>query len=111
LVSLGFSFIVLNIYPWITLPRGFVNAMAAFFMARFAEKNGHIFCITPENARPWGFAASILASHRFLSCHNGINIDIDVKRCVLKYPAPIAFTQRSKSPGAKGCHKTLQKPM
>jgi len=38
LVCLGLSFIVLNIYPWITLPRRLINAMAAFFMAWFSEK-------------------------------------------------------------------------
>jgi len=38
LVCFGFSFVILNIYSWITLPRGFVNPMAAPALTRLAKK-------------------------------------------------------------------------
>jgi hypothetical protein len=38
LVGLGFSFIILDIYPWVTLPGCFINAMAAFILTWFTEE-------------------------------------------------------------------------
>jgi len=37
LVCFGFPFIILNIYPWIALPRGFINSMTATPLATFAK--------------------------------------------------------------------------
>ena len=37
LICLGLSFVVLNIYPWISLPGRFINSMTAFFLAWFTE--------------------------------------------------------------------------
>ncbi|CBE68413.1 protein of unknown function [Candidatus Methylomirabilis oxygeniifera] len=37
LVCFGVPLIILNIYSWIALPRGFINSMTAPSLARFAE--------------------------------------------------------------------------